>query len=129
MATVVKTAAFAAFFRLFYICFPDMIAQWSGVLWWIVVLTLFLANITAVRQTSVKRMLAYSSIAHAGYIAIAIVSMNGDASGRAIFYYTLTYSISTITAFTVLYIVARNTGREDIGAFEGIAKTNPFLAL
>src|ERR1700722_9167325 len=130
MATVVKTAAFGAFFRLFYICFPDMISQWANVLWWIVVLTLFIANITAVRQNSVKRMLAYSSIAHAGYLAIAIVSMNpanGDA-GRAILYYTLTYSISTITAFTVLYMVARNSGREDFGAFEGLAKTNPFLS-
>jgi NADH-quinone oxidoreductase subunit N len=128
MATVVKTAAFGAFFRLFYTCFPDLVSQWSNVLWWIVVLTLFIANITAVRQNSVKRMLAYSSIAHAGYLAIAIVSMNGAASGRAILYYTLTYSISTITAFTVLYIVARNSGREDFGAFEGLAKTNPFLS-
>ncbi|HWY98160.1 MAG TPA: NADH-quinone oxidoreductase subunit N [Bacteroidia bacterium] len=128
MATVVKTAAFGAFFRLFFYCFPSMVAQWSNVLWWLVVLTLFIANITAVRQTSVKRMLAYSSIAHAGYLAMAIVSMNGDASGKAILYYTLTYSISTITAFTVLYVVSRNSGREDFGAFEGLAKTNPFLS-
>lgn len=128
MATVVKTAAFAAFFRLFYICFPDMVAQWSGVLWWLVVLTLFISNITAVRQTSVKRMLAYSSIAHAGYLAMAIVSMNGDASARAILYYTLTYSVSTISAFTVLYIVSRSKGREDFSAFEGLGKTNPFLS-
>jgi NADH-quinone oxidoreductase subunit N len=128
MATVVKTAAFGAFFRLFYTCFPDLIEQWSNVLWWIVALTLFIANITAVRQTSVKRMLAYSSIAHAGYLAIAIVSMNGDASARSILYYTLSYSISTIAAFTVLYIVSRNSGRDDFGAFEGLAKTNPFLS-
>lgn len=128
MATVVKTAAFGAFFRLFYTCFPDMVAQWAGVLWWIVVATLFIANITAVRQSSVKRMLAYSSIAHAGYLAIAIVAMNGDASARAILYYTLTYSISTISAFTVLYIVSRSTGRDDFKAFEGLAKTNPFLS-
>ncbi|MGP8216853.1 MAG: NADH-quinone oxidoreductase subunit N [Bacteroidia bacterium] len=128
MATVVKTAAFGAFFRLFYTCFPDLVSHWSNVLWWLVVLTLFIANITAVRQTSVKRMLAYSSIAHAGYLGIAIVSMNGDASGRAILYYTLTYSIATITAFTVLYIVSRNSGKEDFGAFQGLAKTNPFLS-
>ena len=54
MATVVKTAAFAAFFRLFYTCFQDMIGQWSNVLWWIIALTLVISNVTAVRQESVK---------------------------------------------------------------------------
>jgi len=128
MATIVKTAAFAAFFRLFYTAFPDMVGQWGNVLWWLVVLTLAISNITAVKQTSVKRMLAYSSIAHAGYLAIAIVAMNGTESARAILYYTLTYSISTISAFTVLHIVSRSKGRDDFGAFEGLGKTNPFLS-
>ncbi|HTB07603.1 MAG TPA: NADH-quinone oxidoreductase subunit N [Bacteroidia bacterium] len=128
MATVVKTAAFGAFFRLFFTCFPELTSEWAGVLSWLVILTLFIGNVAAVRQTSVKRMLAYSSIAHAGYIAIAIVSMNGEASTRAILYYTLTYSISSITAFTVLHVVTRNTGRDDFGGFEGLSKYNPFLA-
>ncbi|HXB11797.1 MAG TPA: NADH-quinone oxidoreductase subunit N [Bacteroidia bacterium] len=127
MASVVKTAAFGAFFRLFSMCFSSLTHDWAPILWWIVVLTLFIGNVSALRQLSVKRMLAYSSIAHAGYIAIAIVSMT-NTSAQAILYYTLTYSISTITSFTVLYIVSRNTGRDDFGAFEGMAKNNPFLA-
>jgi len=127
MATVVKTAAFAAFFRLFSNCFVPLFAQWTDVLWWMVVLTLFVGNITAVRQKSLKRMLAYSSVAHAGYIAIAIVSM-GAASASAILFYTFTYSISSISAFTILFIVSRHKGSKDISAFEGMVKVNPLLS-
>jgi NADH-quinone oxidoreductase subunit N len=127
MATVVKTAAFGAFFRLFSTCFADIAGGWTNVLWWMVVLTLFIANITAVRQKSVKRMLAYSSVAHAGYIAIAIVSM-GATSASAILYYLFTYSISTVSAFTILFIVSRHKGSKDITAFEGMAKANPLLS-
>jgi NADH-quinone oxidoreductase subunit N len=127
MATVVKTAAFAAFFRLFSTCFAGVAGHWTDVLWWMVVLTLFVGNISAVRQKSLKRMLAYSSVAHAGYIAIAIVSI-GAASASAIFYYTLTYSISSISAFTILFIVSRHKGNKDISAFEGMSKANPLLS-
>ncbi len=126
MATVVKTAAFAAFFRLFSTCFTAA-GNWSDILWWMVVLTLFIGNVSAVRQKSLKRLLAYSSVAHAGYIAIAIVSMSAT-SASAIFYYTLTYSISSITAFTILFIVSRYKGSKDISAFEGMSKANPLLA-
>ena len=84
-------------------------------------LHLFVGNVSAVRQKSVKRMLAYSSVAHAGYIAIAIVSMSA-ASASAIFFYTFTYSISSISAFTILFIVSRHKGSEDISAFEGMEK-------
>lgn len=128
MATVVKTAAFAAFYRLFSTCFAELSSQWTNVFWWMIFFTLFIGNITAVRQVSVKRMLAYSSMAHAGFLAIAIMSLDGITSGRAIFYYTATYSIATITAFTVLYSISRHTGREDFGCFEGLSKTNPYLS-
>lgn len=127
MATVVKTAAFAAFFRLFSTCFANVTGHWTDVLWWMVILTLFIGNISAVRQKSVKRMLAYSSVAHAGYIAIAIVSMSA-LSASAILFYTFTYSISSISAFTILFIVSRHKGSKDISAFEGMAKANPLLS-
>lgn len=127
MATVVKTAAFAAFFRLFSTCFAEIAGHWTQVLWWMVIITLFVGNISAVRQKSLKRMLAYSSVAHAGYIAIAIVSMSAT-SASAIFYYTLTYSISSITAFTILFIVSRHKNSKDISAFEGMSKANPLVS-
>jgi NADH-quinone oxidoreductase subunit N len=127
MATVVKTAAFAAFFRLFSTCFAGMAGNWTDVIWWMVVLTLFVGNISAVRQKSLKRMLAYSSVAHAGYIAIAIASLSAK-SASAIFFYTFTYSISSISAFTILFIVSRHKGSKDILAFQGIGKANPLLS-
>ena len=127
MATVVKTAAFAAFFRLFSTCFAGVASQWSQVIWWMIVLTLFVGNISAVRQKSLKRMLAYSSVAHAGYIAIAILSMSAT-SASAILYYTFTYSISSITAFTILFIVSRHKNSKDISAFEGMSKANPLVS-
>lgn len=127
MSTVVKTAAFAAFFRLFSTCFAGLSGQWTDVMWWIVVITLFVGNISAVRQKSLKRLLAYSSVAHAGYIAMAIVAM-GSMSASAILYYTFTYSISSITAFTILFIVSRHKGSKDITAFEGMSKANPLLS-
>ena len=127
MATVVKTAAFAAFFRLFSTCFAGISGHWTDVLWWMVVLTLFVGNVSAVRQKSLKRLLAYSSVAHAGYIAIAIVSL-GAASTSAILYYTFTYSISSISAFTILFIVSRHKGSKDIAVFEGMSKANPLLS-
>jgi NADH-quinone oxidoreductase subunit N len=127
MATVVKTAAFAAFFRLFSTCFAGTSGHWTDILWWMVVLTLFVGNVSAVRQKSVKRMLAYSSVAHAGYIAIAIASISA-ASASAILFYTFTYSISSISAFTILFIVSRHKGNKDISTFEGMAKANPLLS-
>jgi NADH-quinone oxidoreductase subunit N len=66
-------------------------------------------------------------VAHAGYIAMALVSMSG-LSASAIFYYTFTYSISSISAFTILFIVSRHKGIKDIAAFEGMSKANPLLA-
>jgi len=76
----------------------------------------------------VKRMLAYSSVAHAGYIALAVLSMDPVASPRAILFYTLAYSIATISAFTVLFLIERQTGRVDFAGFEGLFKYNPFLS-
>ena len=127
MATVVKTAAFAAFYRLFSLCFWQLAPHWADILSWMVVLTLFIGNVSAVRQKSVKRLLAYSSVAHAGYIAIAIVAMSTP-STSAIMYYTFTYSISSLSAFTILFIVSRHKGSKDISAFEGMSKANPLLS-
>ena len=73
MATGIKAAAFGAFLRVFYTAFLPLLGAWSGMLWLIAVATMTLGNITALVQDDVKRMLAYSSIAHAGYILIAFV--------------------------------------------------------
>lgn len=132
MSTVVKTAGFAALYRLLSVAFTDVYSFWWTTVAVITVMTLAAGNLTAVYQQSFKRMLAYSSISHAGYLLIAVVAFNGK-SQQAILFYSLAYSLATVTAFGVLMLVADQNsidGRpnEDYGAFNGLAKSNPFLA-
>ncbi|HNP47985.1 MAG TPA: NADH-quinone oxidoreductase subunit N [Bacteroidia bacterium] len=127
MSTVVKTAAFAAFYRLFIHTFSASPAIWAPTLMIISGLTILVGNITAVYQTNFKRMLAYSSISHAGYMVLAILAMNQSASSSLMFYATA-YSISSITAFAILLLVSHQTGSDEIRSFNGLAKQNPFLS-
>jgi NADH-quinone oxidoreductase subunit N len=127
MATVGKTAAFAALFRLLFLCFGAALQAWFIPIWGITALTIIIGNLSAVTQKSVKRMLAYSSVANAGYLMIGVLSMNEHAAG-SLFYYTAAYSLSTICAFAILMIVQQSRGSEDYTAFHGLAKNNPLLA-
>jgi len=128
MSTVVKTAGFAAFLRLFMICFAPLHDYWMPVLLIISVLTLFIGNVTALYQQSFKRMLAFSSISHAGYMLFALIAL-GPLSGNAIFVYASAYSVASIIAFAVLILVKRQTGSDTFDSFNGLAKKNPFIAL
>ncbi len=127
MSTVVKTAAIAAFFRLFIHTFSVSSEIWHTVLIVISAITILVGNITAAYQNNVKRMLAYSSIAHAGYMIIAIVAMKASASS-ALMFYAASYSISSLASFTILLIVSKATGNDSIESFYGLAKKNPLLA-
>ena len=127
MSTIVKTAAIAAFFRLFVVCFDTQREIWSNIVWGIAALTLIFGNITAVYQTSVKRMLAYSSISHAGYMLLALLSL-AESSQGSILFYTAAYSVGSIAAFSVLILVSKN-GNENFDSFNGLGKSNPILAL
>ncbi|MXV51642.1 NADH-quinone oxidoreductase subunit NuoN [Pedobacter sp. HMF7647] len=127
MSTVVKTAGFAAFLRLFWFCFAPLQPFWMPVILIITIVTLFVGNITALYQQSFKRMLAYSSISHAGYMLFAIVALGGN-SGYGIFIYALAYSAATIIAFATLMLLQNQTGSDSFDSFNGLAKRNPFLA-
>ena len=127
MSTIVKIAAFAGFFRLFSTCFATVTAQWVDVVQVLAILTLLVSNITAVYQNSVKRMLAFSSIAHAGYLLLTLVSLNENSSS-AILYYVLAYAIASIGAFSVLHNVAFENENASAEAFNGLGKRNPFMA-
>ncbi|MFB9842135.1 NADH-quinone oxidoreductase subunit N [Mucilaginibacter ginsenosidivorans] len=128
MSTVAKTAAFAAFLRLFSICFAPLSDFWMPVLLVITIITLFIGNITALYQQSFKRMLAFSSISHAGYLLFAIVAL-GSTSANAVFVYSTAYSIASIIAFGALILVQQQAGTDNFEAFNGLGKRNPFLAL
>lgn len=128
MSTVVKAAAFAGFLRLFSYCFTPLEDFWVPVLLVITIITLFVGNITALVQHSFKRMLAYSSISHAGYMLFGIVVI-GAASSGALLLYATAYSLATIIAFGSLILVKRSSGSDDFESFNGLAKRNPRLAL
>lgn len=129
MSTIVKTAAFAAFMHLFLVVFGGVSETWSMVLAVIITLSLVISNFTAAVQTSVKRMLAYSSISHAAFMLMAILANNrGWASISSILYYSLAYSIGSIAAFTVLYNVSKEKDNANIEAFNGLGKRNPLMA-
>ncbi|MFB9865429.1 NADH-quinone oxidoreductase subunit N [Rufibacter immobilis] len=127
MSTVVKTAGIAAFYKLMSAAFGGVYDQWFPTVVAITVLTLIIGNIGAVTQTSMKRMLAYSSISHAGYLMIALTSFN-DRSENAILFYSLAYGVATIAAFGVLKYVADERGSDEYTSFNGLGKTNPLLA-
>lgn len=128
MSTVAKTAAFAAFLRLFSICFAPLSDFWMPVLLVITIITLFIGNITALYQQSFKRMLAFSSISHAGYLLFAIVAL-GSTSANSVFVYSTAYSIASIIAFGALILVQQQASTDSFEAFNGLGKRNPFLAL
>ena len=122
MATVVKTAAFAAFYRLFSTCFHDLTGFWAHTMAVIAAATMIGGNILAVYQKSLKRMMAYSSIAHAGYMLMAIVAMN-KVSANAIFMYTAAYSIASLGVFALLQNMTIS-GDESIDRLKGFSKNN-----
>lgn len=128
MSTVVKTAAFAAFFRLFQTAFVSISGEWAQTLSVIAGLSILLGNLSAVAQTNIKRMLAYSSIAHAGYMLMAVVSMSAVAQG-SLFFYATTYAVSSLSAFFILLIISNKTGTETTDGFRGLARKNPMLAI
>ncbi len=128
MSTVVKIAGIAAFLRLFDNAFGGVTESWALSLAVIAAITLVIGNITAVFQDNFKRLLAYSSIAHAGYLVMAVVSL-GENSATSILFYSIAYSAATIAAFAIMILVKADRGSNQISAFNGLSKTNPFLAL
>ncbi len=128
MSTVVKTAAVAAMYRLFMTCFPSNTDIWVDVFAAMIVLTLLIGNVVAVMQHDAKRLLAFSSISHAGYMLIAIFCADGE-SDNSLLFYTVAYSLGSIAAFMVLYLVEKTKGSVHISAFNGLGKSSPLLAV
>jgi NADH-quinone oxidoreductase subunit N len=123
MATIVKVGAFIAFIRLFNDEFGLLQPQWQLLIALITAITLFIGNITAVFQQSVKRMLAYSSISQAGFMMLAIFAMNADAK-EGLLLYTAAYSLATIGIFAVLMKLKDYS----FEGFNSLAKQQPLLA-
>src|SRR5688572_16996189 len=129
MSTGVKAAAFAAFARVFLSAFEPLRAEWSGVLWAIAAATMIVGTVVGVAQTSVKRLLAYSSIAHGGYLLVALVSAN-DVGKGAILFYLLAYAVANVGAFGVIAVLENGDRQSDrVQEYAGLWSTRPALAL
>jgi NADH-quinone oxidoreductase subunit N len=124
MSTIVKVAGFFAFVRLFENSFGKVQGQWQNLIVFITIATLLIGNVTAVFQQSVKRMLAYSSIAQAGFMMFAVFALNERAK-EGLIIYSAAYCLATIGIFAVLIKMKDYT----IEGFNGLGKTNPLLAL
>ncbi len=128
MSTGVKAAAFAAFARVFLTSFESMHDDWSQVIWVIAAATMVIGTVVGVVQTSIKRMLAYSSIAHGGYLLLALVSANQTAKG-AILFYLLTYAVTNLGAFGIIGMLETNERpRDQIRDYAGLWTEHPQLA-
>ena len=129
MSVAVKAGAFLAFFRVFTVAFENAYEDWWAILWWLSVLTMVVANLIATVQVSVKRMLAYSGIAHAGYLMVAIVAAN-EAAAAGLLFYLLTYTLMNIGAFAVVILVSgQGEDRLQIEEYAGFGWRQPLLGV
>jgi NADH-quinone oxidoreductase subunit N len=124
-----KAAGFAALLRIFLVALPTLQVEWSQVLWVLAVLTMTVGNITALRQDNIKRVLAYSSIAHAGYALVGFAAGNGTGTAGILFY-MLSYAFMNIGAFAIVILVAKKGETNgNVSDFAGLGFKRPVLAL
>jgi NADH-quinone oxidoreductase subunit N len=128
MATGVKAAGFAALIRVFFSALPGFRPDWTMIMWVIALATMTLGNLIAISQTNIKRMLAYSSIAHAGYILVAFVAGN-DLGTSGILFYLMAYAFMNLGAFSCIILLGKK-GEENtlINDYSGIGFKYPLLA-
>ena len=133
MATAVKAASFGAFLRLFYMCFMMGRSQWAAVFVVLAVLTMTLGNLTALVQRNIKRMMAYSSIAHAGYVLVGMsaLSIENTRAASSVLYYLLAYSFMTVGVFALVSAIEKREGTRglEITELAGLGIKRPFLGL
>ncbi|MEW6403108.1 MAG: NADH-quinone oxidoreductase subunit N [Chloroflexota bacterium] len=130
LSTASKAAGFAVLTRLFFVVFPqpDIAQSWTMIFAVIATVTMTVGNLLALPQTDVKRLLAYSSIAHAGYVMIGVVSFSVLGAASVVFYLAA-YILTNLLAFGIVMAVSRIIGSDDIRDYAGLSRRNPWLAL
>jgi len=128
MSTGVKAAAFAGFMRVFLAAFEPFSADWAPLLQWIAMATMIVGTVVGVAQSNLKRMLAYSSIAHAGYLLVGIVAAN-QIGKAAILFYLATYAITNLAAFGAIALLGtRDRANDELGDYAGLWHSHPAVA-
>jgi NADH-quinone oxidoreductase subunit N len=128
LSTASKAAGFVVLMRLFLTVFPQIAHDWQLMLSILAALTMTLGNLAALAQTNIKRLLAYSSIAHAGYAMIGIVA-NSQLGITASVFYLLAYILTNLAAFGIIMAVGRVIGSDEIRAYDGLSRRSPYLGL
>jgi NADH-quinone oxidoreductase subunit N len=128
MAAATKVAAFGAMLRIFYVALPGLHDDWRPVLWAVAILTMVVGTVTAVTQSDVKRMLAYSAVAHSGFILTGVIAGN-NAGLSATLFYLFAYGFSTLGAFAVVNLVRDAAGEEDtaMSRWAGLGRRFPIV--
>ena len=109
--------------------FGSMVDYWNPMLWIVIMLSITIANLFAIRQKELKRFMAFSSISQAGYIMLAVIGANAQAGATALTFYVLVYVVANMAVFTVISAVEHNGGSTQMSAYNGLYQTNPKLAL
>lgn len=128
MAAGVKVAAFGALLRLMYVAFGGATWDWRPAFWVIAALTFFVGAIVALVQTDIKRMLAYSSIAHAGFLLLGVIAVTPEGLASTMFY-LVTYGLATVGAFGVVMLIRDDSGETTgMDSWRGLGRDHPWLA-
>jgi len=130
MAAATKIAAFGAMLRIFYVALPDFRDDWRPLMWGVAILTMVVGTVTAVSQSDVKRMLAYSSVAHAGFILTGVIALT-DSGVSATLFYLFAYGFSTLGAFAVVSVVRNAAGEEETNMLRwaGLGRSHPLVGV
>lgn len=128
MAACTKVAAFGGMLRVLTVGFESTSWAWRGVMWAVAIISMFLGALLALTQTDLKRMIAYSSVAHAGFLLVGVIAMTENGLSATLFY-LLAYAFTTLAAFGVLTLVRDSNGEAShLSAWAGLAKRSPLLA-
>ena len=128
LSTASKAAGFAVLTRLFVVAFPDLATSWTAILAVLAAITMTVGNLLALPQTNIKRLLAFSSVAHAGYVLIGVVALTQLGVASVVFYLAA-YIVTNLLAFGIVMAFSRVTGLEEITDYAGMSRRNPGLAL
>ncbi len=128
MASATKVAAFGALLRVLYVAVPEIRWDWRPVMWGVAILTMVVGALLAVTQTDVKRMLAYSSVAHTGFLLVGVVTLTPEGLGGTLFY-PATYGFTTIAAFGIVSLVRDSAGEAThLSKWAGLGRKSPLVA-
>ena len=128
MASATKVAAFVALARVFYVTFDSLADYWRPALWVVAIATMVIATLMAVSQDDIKRMFAYSSMVHAGFLLLGVIALS-EAGLAALLFYLATYAFSAFGGFALLSVVRDGAGREATGfdSWAGLGRRRPLV--